>query len=517
MSLPVFVDRVLDATTPVMGGLDRDVVTQSLSQSKISIVFGDSCHGPKEAGAITAANLAARLYPEIHLSGPAGLVSSARDSIISINPKCAVVVDEAPDLSMATLAYEQRLEGESVVSVCARGWNVYIDEWPAQDSRPSVSAALMAAALGVGELFRSVFQRELSIHGRTGRQPGGFNLVTLGPPAFNIPIPQKLDLGSFTLVGAGAIGQAAAMTLAQSGLAGSVRVVDGESVTLSNLQRYVLTSAGDVGAIKVDLVKLALSASKLEVRPVHATWDSNLSDGNPVLVGLDSESARIGVQASLPGPIYNAWTQPADIGWSRHEDFGVEPCLACLYWQNHPVPSRHEQIAASFNQHPLRVLAYLVHKFPVGLPLPPGAIPVLPEIQAPPGSELWHQSALIDDIAQAAGAPVGSLDAWRNLPLADLYQEGICGGALLSLDVGEAPREVLVPLAHQSLAAGVMLASQFIVSRHPKLRSARPVTIEGRLDVLRGMPQVLSRPRAITPGCICGDSDFVGVYLAKRA
>ncbi len=223
--------------------------------------------------------------------------------------------------------------------------------------------------MGVGELFRVVFADELGAHGRSGSRPAAFNLVTLAEPLGGLPLAADVDVGEFRLVGAGAIGQAAAHTLAVAGARGSIVAVDPEKVALSNLQRYVLTTDADVGAVKVDLLRDRLAASGLEVDPVPSEWHAGLVEAQrPTLVALDSAEARLGVQSSLPGPIYNAWTQPADVGWSRHERFGDEPCLACLYWPDHQSPSRHEQIAAAFRQHPLRVLAYLVHRaIPIGL------------------------------------------------------------------------------------------------------------------------------------------------------
>ena len=219
---------------------------------------------------------------------------------------------------------------------------------------------------------------------------------------------------------------------------------------------------------------------------------------------------------ACPVRFTNAWTQPADSGWSRHEHFGEEPCLACLYSPQHKAPSRHEQIAAAFGQHPLRVLAYLVHRLPVGLPLPPGGVPVVPGLDAPPDAERWFATSIADDIAAAAGIEVGELAGWRERSLADVYQDGICGGALMHLNVGEAPREVLVPLAHPSAFAGVMLAVELLVAEAPELRVERPSAIEGRYDVLAGLPQVLARPRARSAGCLCGDAVWSGGRLGVR-
>ncbi|MDX6516046.1 MAG: hypothetical protein QOH73_1712, partial [Gaiellaceae bacterium] len=265
-----------------------------------------------------------------------------------------------------------------------------------------------------------------------------------------------------------------------------------------------------------ELLKERLEHSGIDVVPVPARWHAGLVESQvPTLVALDSPNARIGVQASLPGPIYNAWTQPADVGWSRHERFGDDACLACLYWPDHEVPSQHEQVAQAFRQHPLRMLGYLVRPLPIGLPLPPGGTPILPDLPAPPDAERWERTPLVDDIAAAAGIEVSELAAWRDSPLADVYQEGICGGALLHLNVGEAPREVLVPLAHQSVFAGVMLAVELIAASVPELRQLRPAAAEARYDVLAGLPQIMPRPRARTAACLCGDVVWRDVYRGK--
>lgn len=515
MSLPRFLDRVLDATVPVLGGLDRDVVRSRLEGVSVTLVAGErALAAPARDGYLLAVNLLARLYPSIRLVGPDQLVHDAEGEVILINPRADVAAGD--EETTATLAFEAWVLRERGVSVAARGWNVYVDVEPDRDADPAAPAALAAAALGVGELFRMVFANDLDARGRRGHEPGAVNLVTLGEPRFDLPVATTHDIGTVRLVGAGAIGQAAARTLAAAGVRGTVVTVDHDKIALSNLQRYVLTRDSDVGAVKVDLLRERLAKSGLDVVPVPSEWHVGLVEEQlPTLVALDSPEARIGVQASLPGPLYNAWTQPADVGWSRHEQFGDEPCLACLYWPDREAPSRHEQIANAFHQHPLRVLAYLVRRLPIGLPLPPGGIPVVSGLDAPADAESWLATPIADDIAAAAGINPGELAAWRERPLGEVYQDGICGGALLHLNVGEAPREVLVPLAHQSALAGVMLAAELLAAQVPELRTARPTSVEGRYDVLAGLPQVLARPRAASEGCLCGDAVWRAVYGGK--
>lgn len=514
MSLPRFLDRVLDAAVPALGAVSRDAVSEKLGDTTVALHAPAETSGSTvEAGFVLAANLLARLYPRIRLSGPEELVRKARHEITLVNP--LAVVAETVNHIDATLAYHATATGDADVSVIASAWTVGVDANCNSEVPATAPAALAAAALGVGELFRVVFAEELGRRGRRGPQPGRINLVTLGEAS---DVPSQLrppELGEFALVGAGAIGQAAALTLAASGARGTMVTVDHEPIELSNLQRYVLARDGDVGATKVDLLRDRLASSEIDVVPVACRWHVEVADRfRPTLVALDSAEDRIAIQAALPGPIYNAWTQPADVGWSRHETFGDDPCLACLYMPTGRRPNLHEQIAEAFSQHPRRVLAYLIRGLPVNLALN-GPLEPLPGLPLPEDADAWTRVPLLADIAEAAGVDPARLGAWSGRTLAELYRDGICGGALLDLNLGAVPTEVLVPLAHQSAFAGVMLATQLIVARTPELVALRPANVEGRYNVLAGLPQILSRPRSRTAGCLCADAVYGDVYAKK--
>jgi hypothetical protein len=516
VSVPRFIERVLDSTVSVLGEVDRSAVVDHISSA--SIALRCTVEDPTPAnrdGFVLAANLAARLYPEIYLEAGEELSQAAAEEIDSINPRCKI--EKASGSATATVNYEGPARSEGEIAVFARGWNVYVDCEPEEAEAANPPAALLAAALGVGEAFRILFAAQLGDRGRRAAKPFAFNMITLGEPISGLPWAEQPELGRFNLVGAGAIGQAAAHTLAVSGARGTMVAVDHETLTLSNLQRYVLGRDSDVGAVKVKLLKKRLASAELEVIAQRSKWEvGRASKRVPSLVAVDSGAARIELQASLPGPIYNAWTQPADVGFSRHEEFGVEPCLACLHWPTQAGPSRHEQIGTALDQHPARCLAYPVQRvIPVGMALPPGALQALPDLPNPPEAIEWTQRPILDDIAGAAGIDPSELAAWKDRSLADLYQEGICGGAVLDLGVGEAPREALVPLAHQSAFAGIMLATQLLAANDPALSTARPPQIEGRYDLLSAGPQVLAMPRARTPGCLCYDDVFRAVYAEK--
>jgi molybdopterin/thiamine biosynthesis adenylyltransferase len=119
------------------------------------------------------------------------------------------------------------------------------------------------------------------------------------------------------------------------GLQGTLHVIDAEKIDLTNLQRYVLTGQQHVGTAKVTLANRVLQSTPLVVHPHQQRWGEYLRTRNDwhfqrVAVALDSAADRRAVQAALPEWIVNAWTQPGDLGVSRHTFLDDQACLTCL-------------------------------------------------------------------------------------------------------------------------------------------------------------------------------------------
>jgi hypothetical protein len=495
----------------------------------------------------TVADQGRLLALRINPNATVHVIHGAQDDDASINDGEQTVLFALGQPEPGTTALAKTVDGSSITA-SASGWSVFIDAdttapAPASDERLEGTegstaghpvAWLAAAAFGMSEVFRRVFATELGPRGRQHSQPGSLNLLTGRPFGPDVPLnvasetantepdPSAgcvIDVGEVYLIGAGAIGQAAVYALASVTLQGTLHIVDPETVTLSNLQRYVLTDDASVGSVKADLARDALAPGAemdsdgptLSVRPFQGRWGDDAAHigVERVLVALDTPHDRIAVAASLPHYSYNAWTQVTDLGWSRHEQFGIQPCLACLYYPDRRRPSEHELIAAALDQHPLRVLGYLTHGVPIGMPLPD--IPNLATIQAPPDSERWKQVSLMTDLVTAGAVGEDEQSTWSDKTIGAVYRDGICAGGLLP--VGDVAQDVLVPLAHQSALAGVMLAAELIWSVTPELKALRDEAVEHRFDVLRGFPQIVARPRTITYNCLCSDRD----YLEARA
>jgi len=503
MALAPYFSRIRDAVTG-LATIQADELESLVGRTVVSV------HLPSRAvddpawmeGCLLVANLLARLYPRLAFVGPATVTDAVAETAMSVNPQIEVDIARRSSEAGPSIGFGV---GKGDVCVTAKGWTASVDR--KQVMAPASSfATQIAACLAASELFRHVFASHLGSNGRHGQQPGQFHLTSADVPS---DLLHGFSLPSLHLAGAGAIGQACATALAASGAVGHLTVVDHETIELSNLQRYLLSDPTTIGHRKVEVVAGRMKEANWGTEPVFSRWGEDPRSGPGqaiVLVALDSASGRLGVAGGLHGKVYSAYTQPSDIGWSRHEAFGVEPCLACLYYPNRPRASDDELIASALGIHRLRVLGYLAGNCPVGRPLQ--QVPQVADIAAPDEAVSWLAKPLSSDLVASGILQPEEVVRWADRLIGDLYSEGICGGAIFAPNA-ERPSDVVVPAAHQSAFAGIMLAFKAIEGHVPELRAARSDAVEGRLDLLAGLPQVIDRPRSRTPGCICFDPDYL--------
>jgi molybdopterin/thiamine biosynthesis adenylyltransferase len=118
------------------------------------------------------------------------------------------------------------------------------------------------------------------------------------------PGQQRLMNAHVALVGLGALGGPAALYLAAAGV-GTLRLIDDDSVSLSNLQRQVLFATGDVGQPKTETGERRLTAInpdlKVETRAIRLSPDNArelLAGADIVIDGSDSFTTRFAVNAA---------------------------------------------------------------------------------------------------------------------------------------------------------------------------------------------------------------------------
>ncbi|MCZ6580005.1 MAG: molybdopterin-synthase adenylyltransferase MoeB [Nitrospirae bacterium] len=151
---------------------------------------------------------------------------------------------------------------------------------------------------------------------------------------------QKLHQAKVLIIGAGGLGSPIALYLSAAGI-GTIGLIDGDVVDLSNLQRQVLHTTAHVGTPKVESGRRLLSALNPEV--VLKTYQDNISatnimgllpDYDLVMDGSDNFGTRFLVNDAcyfakktlISGSIFRFEGQVTTI--KAHEGF---PCYRCLY------------------------------------------------------------------------------------------------------------------------------------------------------------------------------------------
>lgn len=121
------------------------------------------------------------------------------------------------------------------------------------------------------------------------------------------PGQQRLSAACIALVGAGGLGAPAALYLAAAGV-GRLRLIDHDTVALSNLQRQVIYREADIGAAKVTRAAAALRALNASIkidaraeRLDEANARALLAGASIVLDGSDDFATRFAVNAACHG------------------------------------------------------------------------------------------------------------------------------------------------------------------------------------------------------------------------
>jgi hypothetical protein len=485
MALAPFFERVYGA----LGG-HLAISRESLSLVLENVTIGIRCGTKPSKNDIWIAelstNLLARLYPRLAISGPKKYCAALRDIALEINPDIEFVKN-APD---ATTICIGSATADGAIFPNASGWVARVNHTSSQRvGPPNPYAAGAAAALACAELFRRIFlkseaEREVSVSLLNFDEGTGANLELI-----------DANVGNVLFVGVGAVGNAALWALSRdTRIQGRLWLVDAEEVTLSNLQRYVLTTFADVARTKVLLGQGVLSEGNLSVEPIQSTLEQFVEaqgaiDIPVMVVSVDNVDARRSAQALLPRLVVNGWTGDQALGASWHVFSRDAACLACLYHPHGQGSSAIEQAAKA-----------------LGLSHDRTAI-------------LWvtRQPLLDEDIHIAAttlGVDKSVLTPWKGKSLGDLYTDVVCGA--VPLDVTGVGKIETVPLAHQSALAGILMAAELLKRTQPELAAlSQPESLISWDDVLRAPPIIWGKPRAREKGCICGDLDYQKVYAKK--
>jgi hypothetical protein len=504
-----FFDRSLTAVAVLLAGTDPERLRARLSKLAVRVAFDRSAAGSSEGRASLelVTDLVARFYPGVLVEAldadaatvalRADLVRAARaiHPFVELRPRadgvvCTIVVGDTRPSGAGRCVF-----------LGSEGWTASLHR-----SRPVGSVdsgnpfgAAVAACLAVADAFRLAFRDQLPAM----REDEVIELdvlhATLGRSAAPVALPRDLDLADTHLVGLGAIGRATAWTLARAaGLRGRLHGVDHEPIELTNLQRYLAATQADVRKRRSKTRSVAKMFEGTDVEFVdHAiTWGGYLAerggcDVERVAVALDTAEGRVAVQASLPRRVLNAWTQPGDLGVSRH-DFQTGPCLACLYLPDRKAPSHSENVAEALG---------------------------LPEAEVREKLHLGFRvdRAFLERVEAATGVALDKLRPFEGEPLSNFYSKAVCGTYHFASPQRGDRGATAVPMAFQSALAGVLLAAEVVADVGLlRTRSMLPVT---KMNVLRPLGRHLTEPagKHRSGRCLCQDPTYVAAYGAKWA
>lgn len=524
MALARYFRKAALSAASLLRGMDYGGIQRVLDSQIVAVRYDKVAAATREGrwALELLINLLSRLYPTLVISGFDGTDSALGDALANDAREINPLIDIASDPEQATVSVVVGAGTHAPVGptfyVGSNGWIVRTSsrEPVGCGSSEIPFGAGAAACLGAAWVFRQVFRDYLppaSAVPGSKQDPEAVDASLIDfTSGTTRPDSSAINIGETFLVGVGAIGNAAAWALARfPDLHGVLHLVDGERLDLSNVQRYVLAREADEHRGKVDLAAEewdtagnnggARNAVVVQPHPYH--WDEfTARRGNyrfdRVLLALDSADDRIMAQASLPRWIANAWTQPENLGVSRHDFLGSGPCVACLYLPRGSRKNLDQLVAEAIRAEGPEALMEVRTKLYTGEPI---------------GTEF------IQAVAARMMIPLEPLLPFASASLHAFYTRAICGGVLLGLGADFGPaKPAEVPMAFQSAMAGILLAAELVVDAGRLRPAALPARTE--LNLLRAAGSLALRPHspAIKDNsgrCICVDDVFRIAYLRK--
>jgi molybdopterin/thiamine biosynthesis adenylyltransferase len=307
-------------------------------------------------------------------------------------------------------------------------------------STPSPIGPGLAAALGSAEVFKRILAANNSL------DPRRMLVSELAFSAFNYgindraargPAVRELELSDWVVVGCGAGGTAALYVLAMTDcLRGMVSLIEPGAHKLSNLNRYLMTSAADVhGQVrKLESVgrHLGRFAPQLELDPRPLEWEQvEAPPWAKIVCTVDTIPARWNIQARARAgaEILDAAVNGLYYGLLRVIEGGW--CLECKhrYDPEHTVKARAQRWGQS--------------------------VEVIREWQA---KNVPITEAMVEQMAKIQGRPPETWDQVIGVPFSEAPGLTECGHTPLRTDVPSAAP--VLPIA--TTAAGVMLAAEVV-------------------------------------------------------
>lgn len=495
MALAPFFSRTYSAVGAHLG-ITRDELVQALSGHLVAIHLGEACSAERNEKWIAEllVNLLARLYPALSISGQDTACEHISKIARAINPD--IEIRCRPEEARVIVYVDETATNDNGFSAGASGWVAHIGKTLKFKTRGPLNpySAAAAAAFAAWRVFQTIF---------TLKKPSdlalpdiSLSLLDYGSDSGVSDSLPPVNFGEVAVAGLGAVGNPALWAWARHpGLTGQLHLIDPEDVELSNLQRYCLAFHKDVGLGKAQLAERELLNSKLS----HRLWPCSLEDfaGNfagianlpSICVSVDNIASRRTAQALLPRLVVNGWTSDNGLGASWHSFLGNSACLGCLYQPKGTSLSQTELAAQALGiPHEQLIILWVTEK-----PL---------------------EADVIKIVETYLGLSNGQLANWTGKRVQDVYTGVICGQ--VGIDLPGISRVATVPLAHQSVLAGILMSAELVKRSDPALESrsqSEPLIIWD--DVMRIPPKYWLANRLKESECFCKDRVYQDVFKEK--
>lgn len=233
-------------------------------------------------------------------------------------------------------------------SINSNGWIARVSsgmKLPAAMHDPNPIAALMAASLGVAEIFKRIF--EVPAETAPCLDHMEFSLYELRTSSADPgpPLPAQLRLPDTLLTGAGAIGNGIALLLAQLGVRGRLRIIDRQRYRDENMGTCLLMEKN--GWLRqpkaLRLAAWLTQHGVLDVAGDETTVEAAIADNrlrglaiDLVLNGLDDTDARRETQRLWPAVIVDGGINEVGAAFTEYRlDWPTSACLMCWFEAPH--------------------------------------------------------------------------------------------------------------------------------------------------------------------------------------
>lgn len=495
MALASFFSRAYSAVGTHLG-ITREELERALADQIVGIHVGKACavEGNEKWIAELLVNLLARFYPVLSIFGDGSACENISKIAHAINTD--IEIESSQQETRVIVYVGEATKSDNGFSACASGWVAHIGKKIKFKAGGPINpySAGAAAALAAWRVFQIIFN--MKTPSSLAQANVSLSLLDYGSDSGVSDFLSPVELGEVAVAGLGAVGNPALWAWARHpGLTGELHLIDPEDIELSNLQRYCLPFNKDVGMGKVQLAARELLNSKLS----HRVWPCSLEDfaGNyagiatvpSICVSLDNVEGRRTAQALLPRLVVNGWTSDTGLGASWHKFLGDSACLACLYQPKNIGLSQTELAGQA-------------------LGIPHDQLSVFWVTEKPLDADV------IKTVETHLGLPEGRLADWIGRRVQDVYSGVICGQ--VGLDLSGVGRVATVPLAHQSVLAGILMAAELIKRSDPDLETkSQPEPLIIWDDIMRTPPKYWVVNRQKEPECFCGDAVYRSIYQEK--